>query len=127
MLIVKTQLRYSPIHGLGCFAAEDIKKGQTVWRFDEGIDLVFKEEDLKKFPPSFAEFLKMYAYSPLAEKEKVYVLCADNARHMNHDDNPNLDETPDGLNVANRDIKAGEELTCNYNQFDKEASSKLGK
>lgn len=127
MLTIKTQLRYSSIHGLGCFAAEDIKKGQTVWRFDEGIDLVFKESDLTKFPPSFKEFLLMYAYSPLAETEKVYVLCADNARHMNHDEAPNLDETPEGLNVANRDIKAGEELTCNYNQFDKDAASKLGK
>lgn len=127
MLIVKTNLKYSEIHGLGCFAGEDIKKGQTVWRFDEGIDLVFKESDLSKFPVSFVEFLKMYAYSPLADSEKSYVLCADNARHMNHDENPNLDETPDGLNVALRDIKAGEELTCNYNQFDKEAGYKLGK
>lgn len=127
MLIVKTILKYSEIHGLGCFAGEDIKKGQIVWRFDEGIDLIFKESDLKNFPVSFVEFLKMYAYSPLVNTEKTYVLCADNARHMNHDENPNLDETPDGLNVALRDIKAGEELTCNYNQFDKDAAYKLGK
>ena len=127
MLIVKTNLKYSEIHGLGCFAGEDIKKGQTVWRFDEGIDLIFKESDLKNFPVSFVEFLKMYAYSPLVNTEKTYVLCADNARHMNHDENPNLDETPEGLNVALRDIKAGEELTCNYNQFDKDAAYKLGK
>lgn len=126
MLIVKTQLKYSEIHGLGCFAAENISKGQTVWRFDEGIDLVFSESELQKFPESFVEFLRMYAYSPINETEKKYILCADNARHMNHDENPNLDETPEGLNVALRDIKAGEELTCNYRQFDKDASVKLG-
>jgi SET domain-containing protein len=133
MLIVKTKLKYSEIHGLGCFAAEDIKKGQTVWRFDQGIDLTFSENDLKQLPTSFVEFLKTYAYSPLNyncnnnDNDKKYILCADNARHMNHSDDPNLDETPDGLNIALRNIKIGEELTCNYNQFDKDAAFKLGK
>lgn len=125
MLIVKTLLKYSEIHGLGCFAGEDIKKSQTVWRLDPGIDLVFVEGDLSKLPNSFKEFLKVYAYSPLSSGEKTYILCADHARHMNHSEEPNLLETPDGLNVAIRDIKAGEELTCDYNQFDRDASVKL--
>lgn len=127
MLMVKTFLQYSGIHGLGCFAAEDIKKGTVVWRFDEGIDLSFTEEDLKKFPESFKEFLKIYAYSPTTEKEKIFILCIDHARHMNHSDDPSLLETPDGLNIAARDIKSGEELTCNYVEFDKDAFHKLGK
>jgi SET domain-containing protein len=127
MLIVKTNLKYSDIHGLGCFAGEDIKKGQLVWRFDEGIDLVFNEAQLKKLPISFTEFLKIYAYSPLNSQEKTYILCADHARHMNHSEDPNLFETPDGQNIALRDIKEGEEFTCDYNQFDKDASVKLGK
>lgn len=125
--MVKTFLKYSDIHGLGCFAGEDIKKGTIVWRFDEGIDLVFTDEDLKKFPESYKEFLKIYAYSPKAENEKTYILCSDHARHMNHSENPTLEETPEGLNVAARDIKTGEELTCNYFEFDKEAFHKLGK
>ena len=125
MLIVKTHLKYSEIHGLGCFAGEYIKKGQTVWRFDSGIDLVFTEEQLKKLPSPFTDFLKVYAYSPLNEAEKKYILCADHARHMNHDKNPNLLETPEGLNVALRDINSGEELTCDYTQFDRDASYKL--
>ncbi len=127
MLIVKTNLKYSEIHGLGCFAGEDIKKGQTVWRFDPGIDLVFIEGELRKLPFSFTDFLKVYAYSPLSNAEKTYILCADHARHMNHSEEPNLLETPEGLNVAMRDIKAGEELTCDYNQFDRDAAAKLGK
>jgi SET domain-containing protein len=127
MLIVKTNLKYSEIHGLGCFAGEDIKKGQVVWRFDPGIDLIFKPTELEKLPSSFTEFLKIYAYSPLNENEKTYILCADHARHMNHSEDPNLSESPDGKNIAHRDIKMGEELTCDYNQFDKDASFKLGK
>ncbi len=126
MIIVKTHLKYSEIHGLGCFAGEDIKEGQVVWRFDAGIDLVFTETDLKKLPSSFNEFLKIYAYSPLdSGGEKTYILCADHARHMNHSDNPNLLESPEGLNIAIKDIKAGEELTCDYRKFDKDAGQKL--
>lgn len=126
MLIVKTFVKDSGIHGLGCFAGEDIKQGQLVWRFDQGIDLVFTEEEVKKLPNPFQEFLKIYAYSPMSESSKTYILCADHARHMNHSESPNLSETPDGNNIALRDIKMGEELTCDYTAFDKEASLKLG-
>lgn len=126
MLLVKTVLKYSPIHGLGCFADQDIPKGTTVWRFDQDIDLIFKETELEKFPESFREFLKIYAYSPMDEEEKKYILCIDHARHMNHSDDPNLLETPEGLNVASKNIKAGEELTCDYREFDKDFRNKLG-
>jgi uncharacterized protein len=126
MLIVKTLLKYSEIHGLGCFADEDIIKGQLVWRLDPGIDLTFKSSEYENFPDSFKEFLKVYAYSPIDDSEKCYILCADHARHMNHSEDPNLMETSEGYNVAIRDIKKGEELTCNYKQFDQEASIKLG-
>lgn len=125
MLVVRTSLRHSPIHGLGCYADEVIKKGQTVWRMDSGIDLEFSEEDLKKFPRSFVEFLKIYAYSPISEVEKKYILCIDHARHMNHSEDPNLIETEDGRNIAARDIKAGEELTCDYSKFDRDYLLKL--
>lgn len=125
MLVVKTYLKFSSIHGLGCFAGEDIKKGQLVWRLDPGIDLTFTESELKKFPPSFSEFIRIYGYCPLDSEEKIYILCVDHARHMNHSDSPNLRETPEGLNVASRDISKGDELTCNYTQFDKEALLKL--
>jgi SET domain-containing protein len=125
MLVVKTRLEYSSIHGLGCFAAEDITAGQLVWRFDPGIDLVFADKDLAALPAAFREFLKVYAYSPVAGAERSYVLCVDHARHMNHSDAPSLRETPEGTNVAARDIRKGEELTCNYTEFDRDAGAKL--
>lgn len=124
MLVVKTFLKYSPIHGLGCFAGEDIKKGQLVWRFDPGIDLTFTEEEVKMLPSPFQEFLKTYGYSPSLPL-KTYILCVDHARHMNHSESPSLLETSEGHNVAARDISQGEELTCNYHDFDAEAQLKL--
>ncbi len=126
MLVVKTKLEYSSIHGLGCFAGEDIVAGQLVWRFEPGVDLVFTETELQRLPESFREFLRVYAYSPVAHAEKTYVLCIDHARHMNHSDSPSLLENSNGDNIAARDIRKGEELTCNYLEFDRNAGEKLG-
>lgn len=128
MLVVRTHLKFSEIHGLGCFAGEDIKKGQLVWKLDPEFDLVFPVRDLGQYPVSFVEFLKMYCYRPLDTKEDVLILCCDHARHMNHDDvNPSLLEGPGGSNIAARDITVGEELTCDYGKFDKDKDFKLGK
>lgn len=124
MMLVKTRLIMSPIDGLGCFADEDIEEGQVVWRLDPGVDLIFTEDQFKKFPEAFQLFLRKYCYSPSHEKELLYILCVDHARHMNHSENPNLSETEE-TNIANRKIKKGEELTCNYFVFDKEANYKL--
>jgi SET domain-containing protein len=46
---------------------------------------------------------------------------------MNHSDHANLIEAGNGdaFNIAARDILAGEELTCDYNAFDTDASFKL--
>lgn len=124
MMLVKTKLIHSGIHGLGCFADEDIEEGQTVWRLDPGIDLIFTEEQFKTLPEAFQLFLKKYCYCPSHEKELQYILCVDHARHLNHSENPNLSETPE-TNYANRKIKKGEELTCNYLVFDRDADYKL--
>ena len=43
MLLVKTYLDRSPIHGLGVFAAEFIRKGTRVWRFVESFDRVYSD------------------------------------------------------------------------------------
>lgn len=129
MLVVRTSLKYSPIHGLGCFAEENIKKGQIVWEFDSRFDLEFSEDELKNFSPSYLDFLKVYSYTVIKDQKKIYVLCGDHARHMNHSESPNLLEagTVNGQNIAARDIQAGEELTCNYLDFDDDAHLKLGK
>lgn len=127
MLLVKSFLKFSDIHGVGCFAAEDIKAGQVVWKFDPILDVELDAEKISEFPESVQSFLFMYAYGQQTGTKKTFILCGDHARHMNHSDNPNLIEAGDGnaFNIAARDIKAGEELTCDYNAFDTDASFKL--
>ncbi len=53
-----------------------------------------------------------------------FVLCADDARLMNHSDDPTVvgdyeAEPVCGVDIAARDIEPGQELTCDYATFDK--------
>lgn len=124
---IRSSVKYSPIHGLGCFAEEDIKEGQVVWEFDPRLDLVIDTDELTGFPPAVIEFLRMYCYGQQEAGKKTMVLCGDHGRHMNHTTTPNVIEVPgpNGKNIAARDIKKGEELTCDYTAFDLDVQDKL--
>lgn len=70
--------------------------------------------------PHVRRFFDTYSY--VDRSTKRLILCFDNARFTNHSENPNLrpDYTPDafGIDVAVRDINAGEELTLDYDDFE---------
>jgi len=123
MLLIKTSLRLSPIHGIGCFTEEKIRNGQVIWEFDERIDLRIPVSKLSEYPLPIQEFLSIYGYAEMYEGQKVMILCGDHSRHFNHSENPNLMDTP-LKSIAIRDIEAGEELTCNYHSFDLDADQK---
>lgn len=121
MLLVRSSIHPSGIHGIGCFTDEPIARDQLVWTFDERIDSRIPEADLADLPPPVREFLAVYGYAEIFEGQRVIVLCGDHSKYMNHSDSPNLASTgPD--NVAARDIQAGEELTCDYFSFDLDAA-----
>jgi len=47
MLLIKTYLDKSPIHGIGVFAGEFIKKGTQVWEFNPLIDIILTPEQAR--------------------------------------------------------------------------------
>lgn len=114
MLLVKTYLAESEIDGIGLFAAEDIAKGTTIWRFDERIDRKFSKAERDALPEPAYSYVQKYSY-PAFVGSDVHYLDGDHARFMNHSDTPNTDCEVD--TVAIRDIQAGEELVCDYQQF----------
>lgn len=114
MLLVKTYLAPSGVHGIGLFAAEPIAKGTVIWRFDERVDRRFTKAEREALPEPARSFLKTYSY-PEEVGSEVYFLDGDHARFMNHSAAPNTDCEVD--TVATRDIAAGEELLCDYHQF----------
>jgi len=121
MMLVKTQLSLSGIHGIGLFADEFIPRGTVIWRYSPGLDRVFTREELMSMSELDREFLETYCFKYFGK----YYLCVDDARFMNHSTNPNctdvgVDEIKDndmGYTAALKDIQAGEELTCDYSFF----------
>ncbi len=48
MLLVKTKIGQSKIHGIGIFAEQFIPKGTVIWKFMSGFDLKVSKEQLEK-------------------------------------------------------------------------------
>ena len=125
MLLVKTRIAQSAIHGIGIFADEFIPKGTTIWEFTPGFDVYVTAEEIQTLPaPAQAQMLK-YCHREVDNGQ--YVLCADDARFFNHADEPNTVDLPgpEGPTIAVRDITIGEELTGDYWAFDADAAFKL--
>lgn len=127
MLLVPTRIGASTIHGIGVFAAASIKAGHAVWRFVPDFDRAIDPAAVERFPEHARAFCAHYGY--LDRNVKRIVLCFDDARFVNHSHTPNLhtDYTLDayGLDVALRDIEAGEELTMDYGEFEENAERAL--
>ena len=70
---------------------------------------------MDSFPEPFLDHIRHYVY---LEEGGHYVLCGDNAKFMNHAEDPNCTDADPQYTVARRAIEAGEELTCDYREFD---------
>ena len=113
MLLVRTYLDRSAIHGLGVFAGEFIRKGTKVWRFVEGFDRAYSPKQFARLPKPAKDFIRFHGYRVDGE----IILTADHDCHMNHSDDPNT-YLHNGYAIARRNIRKGEEITNDYREFD---------
>jgi SET domain-containing protein len=120
MLCVPTYVAKSPIAGVGLFSAADLPAHHVIWQYTDGVDWRIAPSELMLFPEPFQSRLRHYLYQ---EDSGLYVLCGDNAKYMNHSDDPNCDDTGGEFTVTRRAVGAGEELTCDYRLFDLEAKT----
>jgi hypothetical protein len=127
MMLVRTQVAPSSIHGMGLFAVDVLPKGTPVWRFEPGFDREFSPGQFAALPPTAQAHLQWFAY--VNKATGGWVLSGDHTCFMNHAAKPNTGALPGAVapvtTVALRDIAAGEELTCDYREFDAEARAKL--
>jgi len=123
MMLIKTYIGPSPIHGTGLYAAEPVAKGTVIWRFAPGFDQRYTREQIASLPPQAALFIAIYGYR--SRVSGLYVLDNDLSRHMNHSETapcceeriePGEEET---LTVATKDIAADEEIIVDYSTFEK--------
>ncbi len=127
MLLVKTKVRPSPVHGLGLFADAFIPEGATIWRFDSSIDRRYTESELAALPQERQQALRIHCY--VNPRSGLYVYCGDDARYINHSEQPNTKDVGfdegfhegEGVTIAARDIQPGEEIVSDYRSFDADA------
>lgn len=117
-MVVPTTIRNSSIEGVGVFAGCKIPAGSIIWRLDERFDLVYPISLLETFPDNMRDYFDRYGY-PHMTRDGVVVLEVDNGRFMNHSETPNTNFTHPEVGWAIRDICEGEEITCNYAEFDR--------
>jgi hypothetical protein len=114
MMLVETELRPSPIHGIGVFLLQPVSKGDLIWRFDARIDRVYTEAEIAGLPEHMQRFLR--TYSTWHQATELWVFCGDNGRHFNHSDQPTTvsNAIAFGEDRAAADLPAGTELTSDY-------------
>ena len=119
MILVKTKIGPSKIHGMGLFASQFIPKGTMIWKFVPNLDIKISKARFKKLPILAKKTIIFYGYSN--NKMGKYFLDFDNGRFVNHSYNPNMidaDYSDDTPLFAARNIKKNEELTCDYSKYD---------
>ena len=117
MMTVDTFVGPSAIEGVGIFAAVPIAAGELIWRFDPRFDRFLHRSELADADDYLLTYLEKYSY-PHHEDPDLLVIEIDNGRFMNHSAAPNTDFTGQTEGYALVDIAAGQELTCDYAEFD---------
>ncbi|MBG0791620.1 MAG: SET domain-containing protein [Desulfovibrionaceae bacterium] len=100
----------SPTIGNGVFATRDIPMGTIVVVRDR-FDACLSRTDFFALPSVVRDAMETYMYH---DRDGRLVLSWDHARYMNHNCCPNTMMTGYHLEIAVRDIHAGEEITTEY-------------
>lgn len=110
---VLATIKPSPIHGVGVFAVQDIKKGQKVYIRWQPMGLL--QTTLSKLKPEVRKIIEQRW--PPVKDGYPFIHPHEDANHisfMNHQLDCNYDDKND---VALRDIRAGEEITEDYGKY----------
>ena len=117
MLLIPNYVGPSAIEGVGVFAAAPIAKGTVIWSLDERFDQVLSAADIAELGEEQRNFVDRYGY-PHTLRPELTIVELDNGRFMNHSGEPNTAFTDPAIGWTIRDIAEGEEITCNYAEFE---------
>ena len=112
MLLVKTKIKESKIHGIGLFSDQFIPKGTVIFK-ESVFTKKFTEEEYALLPELQKEFVNHFCYF----LGGIWRCSLDNDRFMNHSQTPNTTELDDVTTVASQDINIDEEITTNYDMI----------
>ncbi len=121
MIHIKYRLDRSQIHGIGLFADQDVKKGDTIFTDEPLLDVNITEKQFTSLNKSTQKEILYWGY--FDKQNQKWHVDFDHIHFINHSFNPNMTQDmtrSDVLLVSSRDIRAGEELTQNYLEFENE-------
>ena len=113
MFLIDTYLDKSKIHGIGVFSKENVNKGEQIKEERPEFEIEFNKNKLPSMPLSLAKLIDTHAYERKIGSG-ILVLGLDNEKYLNHSDDPSVND--DGIALKN--IKIGDEITIDYNNFD---------
>jgi SET domain-containing protein len=116
MLLIDVYLKKSQIEGLGVFARVSVVKGTVMWEFHPDFDRAVPRAVYESTSGAMRNWLDRYGYPAIGDHDTI-IFELDDARYMNHSDDPNMVFVDAKRAVAKRDIAADEELTCDYGAF----------
>ncbi len=125
MILIDYEIKNSNIHGAGLFTKQDIKKGDLIAKASLKLDLNISTEVFNSLEDK--EKHEMLYWGFYDESHNCYHVDFDNTKFINHSNNANITQDSryqDMYLIAKKDIKAGEELTQNYLEFESEKEFK---
>ena len=122
-----TEVRQSPLHGMGLFAKIDIPAGTVWWKarrsqvilLNQRQYLTLMSSQLNAVMDNLLTIASIYGYYSI--RLDSIIICLDDARYVNHSDTPNSGAPLNGdplCSMTLREIRAGEEITENYSCYD---------
>lgn len=103
--------------GPGVRAIKSIPRGTLLWVRDS-LDRVLRDETKRRMPELIQSDCARLGYQ---DHRGYWVLCWDNAKFVNHSCAPTMRGVGHDAMIAVRDVKAGEEITCDYAECNLEA------
>lgn len=103
-------VRISPDTGLGVRATAPIPAGTIVWTRD-AFDVVLSPPEVDALPPPLRRVADVHGY---VDSRGRRVVCWDAGRYVNHSCDPAIRGLGDDVMLARRDLRPGDEITCDY-------------
>jgi SET domain-containing protein len=121
MIHIKYKLRASDFHGIGLFTDQEIKKGELIYTASTLLDLNITQEQFDSLHQNEKDEILWWGF--FDEPSQKWHVDFDVSKFINHSKEATVtqDENHDeAYLVATHDIKAGDELTQNYLEFESE-------
>ena len=125
MIHIRYALKESPLHGVGLYADEDVKVGQVIYTASPTLDLNITEEQFKSLSDAEKREVRWWGFWEAPSKR--WHVDFDVTKFVNHEIPGSVTQDTthsEAYLVAARDIRAGEEMTQNYLEFESEEDLK---